>query len=239
MKNHYKMCCIINLISCLFFLIAIFNLPHSFYPIMRTAIFVMSGIFVFIYYSNVNEISLMFIPVVIIAILWNPIFSFTFDKNTWVILDIAALIVELAISLYMLYLSIKFNSFFKNSKRLLNICLDLIRNYEKEGVSCREAVEKQLILELNYSREEITNFKDFDTDYIKIAHGLLVDITYSFLSSGQYHLYCGMLNPMSCANNLMNVYRNSMAWAVKNNLITEEVREQEFEKLRKNIASMG
>ena len=83
----------------------------------------------------------------------------------------------------------------KNSTRLLNICEELIEKYQTN--SCKPSCKTDL-LDLIGSRvaaakTEIIEWKDSDTDYIKIAHTMLAHATFDLLASGRYMLVCSIL----------------------------------------------
>ena len=131
--------------------------------------------------------------------------------------------------------------FKRNAKRLLNICNDLIEKYQSNSFapSClsdlMELIEKRVMA----AKSEIAEWKDYDTNYIKIAHTMLTHASFDLLASGKYHISFGILNPMSCANNLMDVYKASMDYGLKNNLLDEETRKEEYEYLLKCISEVG
>ena len=132
--------------------------------------------------------------------------------------------------------------FKKNSMRLLNICDELIEKYEgNSGVtmSCKRDLLGQISKAVESGREEIATWKDSEVDYIKVAHTMLAQITFDLLKSGKYHLHAGVLNPMSCANNLMNVYKASMRYAVENHFIDANTREEQYKFLLECISQIG
>ena len=129
----------------------------------------------------------------------------------------------------------------KNSTRLLNTCKELIKKYQTND--CKPSCEYDLLelikSQVSAAKEEIIYWKDNDTDYIKIAHTMLVHATFDLLASGRYHIYTGMLNPMSCADNLMDVYNSSMEYGVKINLLDEETRKEQYKYLLQCISAVG
>lgn len=133
----------------------------------------------------------------------------------------------------------------KNTSRLLNICSDLIDKYEAEKESnrvvpsCKGDLMALLKGRFSEAQEEIADWKDCDTDYIRIAHSMLAHGTFDLLASGRYHIHYGMLNPMSCAANLMAVYSCAMRRAVETGEITEDIRKEQLEYLHKCIAEVG
>lgn len=138
---------------------------------------------------------------------------------------------------------IKFLSQKKNMNRLLNICLDLIDEYESHNdnfaPSCKSDLQKILKQKIKASKSEIAEWKDYDTDYIKIANTMLHNTCGDLLTSGQYHLYMGILNPMSCANNLHTIYKKTLEYAVKSHLLTSDEAEEQYKELLHCISIVG
>jgi len=132
-------------------------------------------------------------------------------------------------------------NFKKNSTRLLNICGELIDNYQSSDCkpSCKQDLLELIKTRVQSAKKEITEWKDYDTDYIKIAHTLLAHATFDLLASGAYHIYFGVLNPMSCADNLMDVYKASMKYGVAHNLLDEETKEEQYKYLISRIMNIG
>lgn len=129
----------------------------------------------------------------------------------------------------------------KNSDRLRNICNDLIEKYQANPSkpSCKSDLLELINLRIVAAKGEISEWKDFDTDYIQIAHTMLAHATFDLLASGKYHLYAGILNPMSCADNLMDVYKAVMQYGVENGMLDETTREEQYEYLLKCISEIG
>lgn len=129
----------------------------------------------------------------------------------------------------------------KNSNRLLNICKELIQKYQTND--CNPSCEYDLLELINSrvlaAKKEVAEWKDSDTDYIEIAHTMLAHATFDLLASGKYHIYTGVLNPMSCAENLMDVYKASMEYGIKIHMIDEETRIEQYEYLLRCISEVG
>ncbi len=132
-------------------------------------------------------------------------------------------------------------NFKKNSTRLLNICNDLIKKYQTNTLkpSCHTDLMELISRRVIAAKAEIAEWKDYDTDYIRIAHAMLAHATFDLLTSGKYHIFTGVLNPMSCANNLLDVYKASMDYAIKINMIDEETRKEQYEFLISQISEVG
>lgn len=129
----------------------------------------------------------------------------------------------------------------KNSTRLLNICEELIEKYQTNDYkpSCKSDLLELINSRVSVAKAEIIEWKDSDTDYIKIAHTMLAHAAFDLLASGRYHIHTGMLNPMSCADNLMDVYNASMKYGIKINLLDEETRKEQYEYLLQCISEVG
>lgn len=127
----------------------------------------------------------------------------------------------------------------KNYKRLVNICEELVQKYESESpltyASCWPDLKTHLEAILNSHLHEIATWKDSEVNYIQVANTQLFHITYDLLISGYYHLRPGLLNPMSCANNLILVNKKSLEWAVENHIISESEKETEINNLYRQI----
>lgn len=136
-----------------------------------------------------------------------------------------------------------FNKAKRNTKKLLNVCENLIDEYEacntRLSASCKGDLIASINSELQRAQDEISEWEDYDTDYVKIAHTLIAHHTFDLLSSGRYHIYFGMLNPLGCSSNLMTVYQETMKWGVKHQLLTEEERQEQYEYLVRLISQVG
>lgn len=102
MTNNFKICACTSLTLAILFIVSVFNLPYGFYTFMRVFTLILSALYIFYYYNETEKFSLTFIPVLAIGILWNPIAPIYMDKNTWVIFDYIAAIIELSIFVYIM-----------------------------------------------------------------------------------------------------------------------------------------
>ncbi len=131
--------------------------------------------------------------------------------------------------------------FKKNSSRLLSICGDLIDKYQSSPncPPCKADLLNLINKRIIAAKNEVTEWKDCDTNYIEIAHSLLAHVTFDLLASGNYHLYRGYLNPMSCADNLMDVYKATMQYGLDNDMFDEETRKEQYSYLLQCISEVG
>lgn len=88
--------------------ISIAELPYAFYTFMRIVVPLLSVIYLFFAYMQEEKFSLMLIPNIIIAILWNPVLPVYHDKDTWVIIDIVFGLCQLGMAFYSYHLEKKF-----------------------------------------------------------------------------------------------------------------------------------
>ena len=135
------------------------------------------------------------------------------------------------------------NNYRKNAKRLVDICEHFIEEYEAQSAqripSCKNDLLTEIKARVEADKKDIATWKDYDTDYIKIGHSLLANASFDLLASGHYHIYYGVLNPMTCSACLMAVYNGSMKWAVNKGLIDEDTRKEQYEYLLKCISEIG
>lgn len=133
----------------------------------------------------------------------------------------------------------------KNTDRLMNICADLIYKYEQLNEdphvvpSCKNDLLASVKVEMDAAYEEIAGWKDSEIDYIRVAHSALARHSFDLLASGKYHIYTGMLNPMSCASNIMSVYSRCMQWGVERGELTEEERKEQSDYLHRQMSIVG
>ena len=90
---------LIPLLLSLLFFISTFKMPYGFYQFARIVVFFLSIIHLYIWHKHIEKFSLKFIPIIAIAILWNPIMPIYLDKVAWVILDILAIVTEIIVSI--------------------------------------------------------------------------------------------------------------------------------------------
>lgn len=165
------------------------------------------------------------------------------SKPDWLIVCITILEV-LSASILSIYYFVQCEhttkNFKVNSERLKNIVFDLIDEYEDNiKPSCKDEIKPILQQQINSDKKDIESWKDYDTDYIKIAHTFLANTTFDLLASGRYHIYAGTLNPMNCSSNLLKVYNNAMEYALSNKHISKEEREEQYNFLMKRIREIG
>lgn len=84
--------------------ISIGDLPYVFYTLMRIIVPILSAIFVFCLYLYKDKFSSIFIPNILIVLLWNPIFPVYLDKETWIVIDAIAGISQIIMFFYSYYL---------------------------------------------------------------------------------------------------------------------------------------
>ena len=135
----------------------------------------------------------------------------------------------------------KNRSFENNSKRLLDLCESLIDQYEthNEKPSCKSDMLTRLTAMIVAAKKEVSNWNNDEINYPKIAHSMLANVSFDLLASGKYHLYRGTLNPTSCSDNLMDVYRSSMKYGLDAGFFSEYDRNDQYSYLLELISSVG
>lgn len=131
----------------------------------------------------------------------------------------------------------------KRMEKLWGFCEYHIMEYEKRCSytvpSCLPDLKKQIWKMINFYADEIRDWNDDEVDYDKISHYLISHSSFDLLASGRYHLYAGMLNPMSCAMKIKTVYELNMEYALETGELTKEEIEEQFRFLQKRIKEMG
>lgn len=97
-KNSWIEFWIFPIILIILFFVSVFDLPYVFYTLLRVFVFIISLLFAFCCYCCDDKIAVVISA--IIAIIWNPIMPVYLDKETWVILDVIALIIECCLAIY-------------------------------------------------------------------------------------------------------------------------------------------
>lgn len=125
------------------------------------------------------------------------------------------------------------------SEELVKTTRDLIKNYQKHThlPSCEDDIMKIVNAMVRPNKKELDKYPE-KIDIVKVAHSWLSNFSFDLLTSGRYHLQAGTLNPLSCAENLMDVYKASMEYAVKSGEINEETKKEQYELLLKRISEL-
>ncbi len=74
-------------------------------------------------------------------------------------------------------------------------------------------------------------------DYIELSYRLIISFSFDLVSSGQYHIYRGMLSPQGEA--LYKLYRHNLHHALERNLLSEQDYIEQLDIIRENIDSVG
>lgn len=130
----------------------------------------------------------------------------------------------------------------QNLARLERTVSDQLDLLEKDLPANRPSA-KPIIMErlqpyLQHSTKEAQTWDD-DFDYAATARTLIFNIAFDAISSGQYHLHAGVINPMTAGPNLLAITYRCLDWAVEHGHITEEEKETTLKTLRTNIKSVG
>ena len=97
----------VSIISIIMLVLAIPDMPYGYYTFLRIIICI-SAIINVVYLLGKNKIIFMVI-FGLIAILFNPIIKVTFEKETWVIIDMIVALIYLINAILLFYKSIQSN----------------------------------------------------------------------------------------------------------------------------------
>ena len=119
----------------------------------------------------------------------------------------------------------------------LKLCEKIINEYEQPlsiGVSsCSSTLVS--IIEKKIEKADDADFGDTERQ----SRTLLVNITFSLLTSGTYHIHAGTLNPMGEAPAIRKVFECSLKWLLDNNALSKEGYITKQKELSDGIASAG
>jgi len=119
----------------------------------------------------------------------------------------------------------------------LNLCKGVIKEYEEPlplgAISCSSTLVS--IIQKKMEKANDTAFGDMERQ----SRTLLVNITFSLLTSGTYHIHAGALNPMGEAPSIRKVFDYSLKWLLENNALSQESYAAKQKELLEGIASAG
>ncbi len=132
----------------------------------------------------------------------------------------------------------------KNYKKNLSTFMqyvDEIVNEADEKFStppCMPYIKGPLDMVISKSKDQIERWTD-ETDIDRIAHTAVYNVAFDVLSSGQLHIYRGMLDDSKPGDKLMFIVEKCLLYAVKKGTITELQHQEQLEILRENINDVG
>lgn len=121
---------------------------------------------------------------------------------------------------------------------LLDICRKIIENVENNSptISCKNDV-------IALIKERYENYKSLNElkpeDHVKFCHFSLVNASADLLASGQFHIWRGELDPLTCSSNLLKLHKHCLDWLLENEYITKEAHSANIEQLFEDIKTIG
>lgn len=129
-------------------------------------------------------------------------------------------------------------SYPRTFREVFTSILERLDSINDGKLRCKNVVLKNAISEIQtIEKSGITSEADFDG--ITAAYTMIYNITFDLLSSGEYHVYRGELNPMNESSHLYSVCLQCLEWAEKHGQITNEEKEEQLEILKENIQHVG
>lgn len=115
-------------------------------------------------------------------------------------------------------------------------CENVVDEYERPiGIGNQSCKER--ILEL--IKESLGSYTPNIDNVEKQSRTLILNKCYSLLSSGEFHIYSGTLNPYGIAPSIRRVYEGCAKWLLDNNHLTKEQYDENHRRLQENIHSVG
>ena len=107
-------------------------------------------------------------------------------------------------------------------------------NYPK----CDSVLVKEIYEQIDRLKNNAEDWgKNFDYNFL--AYKLIYNSAFNLLSSGKFHLYHGVLNPMNESTHLYKICISCLNWYVETGRCTEEQKAEQLEILNENITSVG
>lgn len=123
-----------------------------------------------------------------------------------------------------------------SKKQLLSRCSSIIDEYELPiGIgnqSCKSKV-------IGLIEESFCSYSPAIDDIEKQSRTLLLNKCYFLLSSGEFHIHFGTLNPNGIAPSLQKVYEGCAKWLLDKSHLTKEQYDENHRRLQENIDTVG
>lgn len=103
---------------------------------------------------------------------------------------------------------------------------------------CRPIIKKSIDRIVESSKDEITSW-DASTNVEVFSYKILYNVAFDILSSGEVHIYSGVLNPFGPGQKLMYIVDECLDYYMKNNYVTKAEAEEQKELLFDNISTVG
>lgn len=125
----------------------------------------------------------------------------------------------------------------RKARLFRSVALNIILSGQSERYpSCEQTLMKQIDKSIDNSEKEFEAWGQ-DYDYEGNALSVVYNITFDLVTSGQYHLYTGMLKPDG--EQLKKICVFTLQKARENGTISEEQRDEQLAALRDGIKSVG
>lgn len=130
----------------------------------------------------------------------------------------------------------------KNLRKFKNTVGYIIEEMESSfndfDPSCKSIILDMIEPVLNKSKEEAKNWNN-GFDYITMSYKMIYIKSFNALSSGYYHIYRGVLNPMNESTHLLKVCKLCLDWYEEKGIVDSNSKKEQLEILYENIESVG
>ncbi|MCR5703726.1 MAG: hypothetical protein K6G85_03810 [Eubacterium sp.] len=120
---------------------------------------------------------------------------------------------------------------YHQNKELIRTCYTLVKSYESPDFLSSWSYINQHISTIIFNNNQLFT----EEDYLVISHRLLLEISSSLLSSGEFHLTESTLSSYGPTHNLSEVYNHSLLWLKEKKFLNDSEAESLQRSLRNNI----
>ena len=150
-----------------------------------------------------------------------------------------------SIALILVFRSKPSTSIFKKEKnidylklRIKNIIELLEGEMHDSYPKCEFVLIEEIYKQIDSLKNNAETWKK-DFDYNFLSYKLIYNSAFDLLSSGKFHLYYGVLNPMNESTHLYKICISCLNWYIETSRCTEEQKREQLEILDENIKSVG
>lgn len=124
----------------------------------------------------------------------------------------------------------------KEVRMMMKVIDELSLEFDSEAYRLvRGLIEKGILSDYKNVVSQATNEKSAR----EIAYVLIANISGDLVESGNYHIYRGVLNPLSIGNELLQLFDTATDRLLEEGAISEEEAEEQKSGIRENIKSVG
>jgi len=117
--------------------------------------------------------------------------------------------------------------------------IDTLENSFNDALpSCKILLLNSVQPIVDNSIEQSRNW-DENFNYTSMVYKTLYNLCFDLLSTGRFHIYKGILNPLNESQHLLKMLYSCLDYYVDNNYIDKSTKNEQLKILEENIANVG